>query len=90
MNTLLHTIKYDCRSSTGSNLRRIMLMTIKTNVNEIDLFDIKNMVYKKIPIGSAWKIDMINEIVDIKSKRLSVPGFHISEIDSILNYICTI
>ena len=89
MNTLLHTIKYDCRSNTGSNLRRIMLKTNKNNVDEIDQLDIKNMVYKKLPIGSAWKIDMINEIVDIKSKRLMVPGFHISEIDSILNYICS-
>jgi len=44
LRNLLHAIKYDCRSKTGSNLRKIMLKTGRNCVDDICIKDINNMM----------------------------------------------
>ena len=89
MINLLRTIQYDCRSKTGSNLRKIMLKTSKIRVENVDVLDINKLVYSKIPSQSEWKIKLAKECIDCNYGRLQVPGFHHSEIADILNFICT-
>ena len=89
MLNLLHTIKYDCRSSTGLNLRKTMLRTGNVRVDDISIKDIKNIVYKDIPIGSEWRIEMVNELIEYNFGQITVPGFDRCQIADMLNFVCT-
>lgn len=89
MRNLFECIKLDCRSKTGSNLRNIMLKLGKNQVDEINLKDIKNIVYQHIPRDSEWKIEFVKELIDHQLGKTVIPGFESNEIDDTLNYVCT-
>ena len=89
MTNLLATIKYDCQSRTGSNLRHMMLRTGRTTIQDINANLIKNLVYKDIPEYEEWKIDVMNELIDCQHGMLIIHGFSNSEIKDITNYVCT-
>ena len=61
MINLLNTVMYDCQSTTGSNIRNILLKLRKTPIDEIRLSDIRNLRYFEIPNGSEWKINIVKE-----------------------------
>ena len=79
---------YDCQSTTGSNIRNILLKLRKTPIDEIRLSDIRNLRYFEIPNGSEWKINIVKECIDNTTGFLNVPGFNRSEIEEIRDYIC--
>ena len=89
MRNLLTTIKHDCRSRTGSNLRKIMLLTNTNHIDEINSLDIKSLVYFEIPRGDEWRLNMIKELSDYKSGLLKVPGLSYTELDDMMNHVCS-
>ena len=86
---LLHCIKLDTRSVTGSNLRRILLLTKKTKVEDITEKDIENIESDEISDDNMWRVDIIREITDLKFGQVMIDGFSIEECDEILQYACT-
>ena len=88
--SLLNTVRYDCQSTTGSNIRNILLKLRKTRIDEIRLSDIRNLRYFEIPNGSKWKINSVKECIDHISGFLTAPGFNRSEMEEIRDYICVI
>ena len=62
---LFNVVRNDCRSITGSNLRRIMLKTNRNCVEEINMNDINNLVYQNTPNGCEWAINMVNDISNL-------------------------
>ena len=88
MINLLNTVMYDCQSTTGSNIRSILLRLRKTPIDEIRLSDIRNFRYFEIPNGSEWKINIVKDCIDNTTGFLNVPGFNRSEIEEIRDYIC--
>ena len=85
---LFNVVRNDCRSITGSNLRRIMLKTNRNSVEEINMNDINNLVYQNTPNGCEWAIIMVKEIVEHNSGLLAVPGFNGLELADISNDVC--
>ena len=73
---IYHLIKNDCRTTTGKNIRNIML---KTNASTAP--------YYVIPDGEIWRVPLIRELLDIKSGRMT-PEFATEEIESILELAC--
>ena len=49
LKTLLRAVKHDCRSTTGANLRKIMLRVNKHNVDNLHVEDIDKLEYNAIP-----------------------------------------
>ena len=86
---LLNKVKYDVRSTTGKNLRMLMFLTQRSNVDEIGREDYKKIDYHKINESEQWRISIIEEIIDIKYNQLDVEGFEAEEIEEILNFVCT-
>ena len=86
---LLHCIKLDTRSVTGSNLRRILLLTKKTKVEDITEKDIENIESDEISDDNKWRVNIIQEITDLKFGQVKIDGFSIEECDEILQYACT-
>ena len=86
---VFNLIRKDCQSVTGSNLRNIMLLVQKTNVDDLVPDDASNVTYHEIPDCEAWRIGFVNEITDVKFGQASIDGFTRKELNVILKDICT-
>ena len=89
VNHILKAIKFDVRSTTGSNLRNIMLATGKSSVEKLEISDFKSIQYHPIAKEDSWRPEMILELTDIKFDILEVEGFSHEELEDILSYACT-
>ena len=86
---LLSFIKKDVRSTTGSNLQNILLLTNKNTIEELILEDIKSIKYNQIEREDEWKVKFFCEVTDIKFNQVEVENFSKEELDEILAYLCT-
>ena len=86
---LLNFIKHDVRSTTGSNLRNLLLLTDKNTIDDLCKDDIRKLKYNEIDGKDVWKVNMIHEITDIKFNKLEVENFTQDELDEILSHLCT-
>ena len=90
MKTLYNCIRKDCRSTTGNNLRRILLFL---DVNIIDCINMKSLEKMKYHEASndneKRRIAMVKELIDVKRKQCHLENFTTIEIDRILEYLCT-
>ena len=59
--SMLSVVKNDCRSTTGNNLRKIMLMLNKNNLDPIAKYDLSNLLYAKVPPDDEWKVTLAKE-----------------------------
>ena len=85
---LLAFIKYDVRSTTGSNLRNILHLTNLTDIKEITRSNMKELKYQNLDTADEWKVTMI-EITNIKFNQLEVDNFNHDELQDILEFLCT-
>ena len=83
------TAKKDVRSITGHNFRNIMLLVGKSSVESVKQEDIDKIEYFPLDETERWKIDVIKEIIDVKSSTLDIAGFALEELKEILTYLCT-
>ena len=86
---LLQTIKRDCRSTTGSNLRNILLNTNHDDVDKLmpnDAFQIK---FEEVKEENEWKINIVKELIDAKWGEVIIENLLFDEIDNLLEEICT-
>ena len=86
---LLETIRNDSRSTTGSNLRNILLLTRNYDISKLVPHDALEIQYEPIQKENEWKIDMTKELIDVKWGEAGIENFSTTEIDDILEHICT-
>jgi hypothetical protein len=87
-NMLLSTIMYSVRSTTGYNLRRIMLETDRSDIKQLDNFKIDEIQYHPVNSEDEWKISVINECIDAKFGKSNIEGFSNEELDEICGNLC--
>ena len=88
-NILLQTIRRDCRSTTGSNLRNILMMTSKDDILELAPFETTLMLYEPVAPENRWRIPLIKELIDIKWNESTIENLSYSDIEDIIVDICT-
>ena len=86
---LLEISRRDVRTTTGSNLRRIMLLTGKGTVEDLEVKDANSLHYHKVPACEEWRLNLLKELIDIKNEEIDVPGIDMYQLDQIINYVCT-
>ena len=86
---VFNVVKLDCQSITGSNLRNIMLLVQKQNIQELVPEDAENISYNDIPESETWRLSLVNEITDVKFGEAHVEGFTVKELKTILTNVCT-
>ena len=69
---LLNVCKYSVRSTTGSNLRKIMLESGRDDINQLENISIDVIEYHPLSDEDKWKIPIIKEIIDVKHGRMNV------------------
>ena len=86
---LLNTILFDTRSTTGSNLRNILLMTDKTDVSELCPEDALQIKYHTIPREEEWRLPFIYDIFEAKHDRQLISNMSDSDLDDMISVLCT-
>ena len=86
---LLNLVKHDVRSTAGSNLRNIMLLTGKDSIEEIKERDVVDVEYAPVNQEDHWKIQMVMEVIDVRDGQLQLENFSKEEIEDTLEYLCT-
>ena len=61
----------------------------KTSVGEIKRVDVENINYFKLDEKESWKVQCIQEIIEVKNNTVEIPGFEGEELQAMLNYLCT-
>ena len=83
---LLESILLDARSTTGSNIRNILLLTDKSLIQELVPNDVLALKYNRIENEEKWKIIMAQEIIEIKNGNLEVDNFRREELEEMLEF----
>ena len=86
---LLNMIKYDVRSTTGYNLRNMMLLFNKNQIEDIEEKDIIEYIYAPVEENDAWKVQIVKELIDVKNDELSVVNMSKEEVDFMIESLCT-
>ena len=88
LRNLLNLISKDVRSITGSNLRKILLLVNKGDVNELKPADSSLIQYRKENKMNTWKIKMVKEIIEVRNDTLIIGNLNEDELEDILHHLC--
>ena len=86
--SLLSICKNDCRSITGKNMRKIMLMCDKGNINSLEENDIDSLKYFPIPETETWRLGLLKELLEARSSNTEIKGFTETEITDLIELVC--
>ena len=86
---LLENMKNDVRSTTGHNLRKILLNTNKISVEELNISDYTFVRYHPLSKEEGWKVILIKELFDLRVGNLEVDNLSSEETEEIISLVCT-
>ena len=86
---LFNTIKYDCRSTTGRNLRKIMHYCGNIQISEITTKEISGKSYHPIPVPEIWRLNLVNEMLEIRENNYNLDDWKKDEIIDCIVFLCT-
>ena len=86
---IFDVLKHDCCSVTGANLRQLMLLLNKDDIDSLVPEDGLQLEFAAVPESEAWKIPIVKEILELKPGEMTLPGAGLesSQIDEILQYL---
>ena len=77
----------DVNSTTGKNLRNILLMTDKSCVEELKKSDVE-LVFHNTAEYDMWKNYLINDLIEFRDGNYVTDILTDDEIEDTLNWIC--
>ena len=86
---LLNIIRKDARSTTGQNLRNMMLLFNKNSIDDIKESDISEYIYAPVEKKDEWKIQLLKELIDVKNDKPQLENISKEEADFMIEYLCT-
>ena len=89
LRAMLLTVKQDCRSTTGMNLRNLMKTMGRSTVDELQPNDAEKLTYKAIPEEDEWKVACAKELIEVKNGIMGVDMLTTKELDQILEEVVT-
>ena len=90
-NVLRHAFdlfKTDCRSTTGINLRTIMLECNMATIDALSQTAIRGLEFRPTPKDDEWRIHIIRELLEIRESREDI-GWSSEELSNALEFIAT-
>ena len=86
---LLHEIQNNVRSTTGSNLRKILLQTDKLSIGNIDVNNAQSIEYHNLVETDLWKVSLIRQLTDVKFGEAHIENLTAEDIETTLDFVCT-
>ena len=82
--------KSDVRTTTGSNLRNILLLTDLNDVDDLHPGLVNSLQYHMVEEKEQWRVNMVKELINIKQGVTVLPDvWSTEELESILTLLCT-
>ena len=82
-------VRRNVQSGTGRNLRKIMNLTNKTDICELNSAEvIENLKFKSVPNDQNWRISILEELIEVRAGNAEIEGFLNEEITEILEHVC--
>ena len=88
MKLLFNTFQHNSNTAKGKNMRNIMILCNKNDINDLTSSDLDSLIYKNIPRDEEWKIGIVQELLETKEDPDTLLGFTFEEVDHILHDIC--
>ena len=79
----------DCRSTTGKNIRRLMILFDCGTFRELEKSVVKAIPYVAAEEGEKWKIEALKDLTEAMFDGEVLPHFTRMEIDDIRQYLAT-
>ena len=86
---LLDSILHDARSTTGSNLRNILLKSDKARIVDLIPEDAYQIKYHQIIPDEKWRLPFIQNIIETKNNQMMIMNITDDELDDMLDVLCT-
>ena len=65
-------------------------MTNKTNIDMLTIEDVKGIKYHPYDTSEMWKVNLLEEIMEIKYGDLVTQNIlNMNDMDTLLNWVCT-
>ena len=68
---------------------KILLLTEKTNVEQLSKIDASSVKYHPLREEEAWKVNLIKELIDIKFEKVTVENLTMEEIEETVCFVAT-
>ena len=65
-----------------------MLLVGKEQIDDLDISDADALEYSPVPDSEKWRLDMVNELTEIKFGESVLEGFSYDEVQQMLSDIC--
>ena len=78
----------DVRSTTGANMRGIMLLMGKTSYDDVTRDNMKDIEYYKVKEEDKWKICIAAEAYKVSNGESEIEMISQAEMAALLQYIC--
>ena len=78
----------DVRSTTGANLRGIMLLADESSIMNVTRDSIRNIEYYKVKDEDKWKINIASEAFEVSQEISEIEMFDQPEMTAVLHHIC--
>ena len=85
MKYLFSICEKDCRSL---NLKNIMLLCEKDNIESISISDLKDLKYFPVPENESWRVNLLKELLDSRLENMEIPGFSQQELTNMIDFVC--
>ena len=89
MRSLFASLKHDCQSVTGRNIRFLMNKYNKGCINELNKHTTDQGIYQEIPDNERWRVDVLKELVDVKKGDKNIAEFKFKELEEIMEFVGT-
>ena len=66
-----------------------MLYSGKSCIEEVLRCDMKNLAYHAMEVVDWWKVELISELINIRSDCIEVPGLEIEAVEKMIENVCT-
>ena len=85
MKYLFSICEKDCRSL---NLKNIMLLCEKDNIESISISDLEDLKYFPVPENESWRVNLLKELLDSRLESMEIPGFSQQELTNMIDFVC--
>ena len=89
LRSLCYKLMNDSKSTTGRNIRRLMIRFNSGTFSELERNVKKDIPYMAAAEEDLWKIEAVRELTDAKFDNTILPNFTVAEIDDIRQHIST-
>ena len=89
LRSLCFKLLKECRSTTGKNVRKLMIRFNCGTYNELQRNVAKSSPYVEVDEKETWKIEAVKDLTEAQYDRDILPNFTTTEIDDIRQYIAT-